>query len=205
MHRFLTSCLGLAALIIACGAPAELDEGLFPASYSDDETGSAGSAPLGGTGGSVAGTGGAPPVGGGGSGIPAGGSGAPAVAAGAGGTPVAAGGAGAAPGGDCPADITVLFNRQLEDGGCAGGLCHQPGGTRPDLISPDPLSRLVGVASNCNGLPYIGTSPDDSLISLKITTPPAGCGLAMPFSLPDALSPAEEACILAWVADNAGG
>lgn len=208
MHRFSISCFGLAALIaLSCGAPAELDESLFPDTYTgDDQTGTAGagSIPAGtggtmpsGTAGSVAGIGGS---------VPAGGtSGAPPV--GGGGTQVAAGGGGGGTNANgCPSDIQVLFNRPVEQGGCAGGFCHQPGGlATPDLISPDPLPRLLGVASSCNGIPYIGATPEESFIQLKITTPPDNCGLAMPFTMPEALSAADEACILAWVAENAGG
>jgi hypothetical protein len=208
MYRFSTSCLGLAALIaFACGAPAELDESLFPASYADDDgTGVApgGSGPVGGTSGGP-GVGGAPPVSGAGGsgGTPAGSSGAPPVGGGAGGA-VAAGGGGSSDGG-CPDDITVLFNRQITEGGCAGGLCHQPNATPPDLVSPNPLSRLLNVPSNCNGMPYIGATPEQSFLGLKITTPPQGCGNAMPFLQPEALSAEDEACILDWVAENAGG
>jgi len=208
MYRFSTSCLGLAALIaFACGAPAELDDSLFPASYADDETGSAntGNLPQGGSSGVTGGTGGAPPVAGtGGSGLPVGTSGAPAVNGGTGGAPVASGGGGSTDGG-CPDDITILFSRQIGEGGCAGGLCHQPGGTPPDLVSPDPLPRLLNVASNCNGLPYVGPTPDQSFLGLKITTPPQGCGQAMPFLQQEALSAEDEACILDWVAANSGG
>lgn len=205
MYRFSTSCLGLAALIaFACGAPAELDDSLFPASYADDETGSAnGGSGLGGSNGALGGTGGAAPLAGNGGLPPAGTGGAPPVTGGTGGTPVASGGGGSTVDG-CPDDITVLFNRQIAEGGCAGGLCHQPGGTPPDLISPDPLPRLLNVASSCNGLPYVGASPDQSFLGLKITSPPQGCGNAMPFLQPEALSSDDEACILAWIADNAG-
>lgn len=209
MYRFTTSCLGLAVLIaFACGAPAELDDSLFPASYADDETGSAnaGNVPLGGSSGTAGGAGGAAPLAGnGGSAVQAGTSGAPPVGGGAGGTPVAEGGGGGTLPNGCPEDITVLFNRPIADGGCAGGLCHQPNATPPDLVSPDPLPRLLNVTSNCNGLPYIGATPDQSLLGLKITAPPQGCGNAMPFLAPENLSAEDEACILDWIAANTGG
>lgn len=209
MYRFSTSCLGLAVLIaFACGAPAELDESLFPDTYTgDDQTGSAGSngLPQAGTGNiSAGGVGGAAPPGTAGTSASVGGAGAPA-GAGSGGGGVAAGG-GATNADGCPTDISVLLNRPIAQGGCAGGLCHQPGGVPPDLISPDPLSRLLNVPSaNCNGMPYIGATVENSLIGLKITTPPPNCGIAMPFLMQEALSAKDEACILAWVADNAGG
>lgn len=213
MYRFSTSCLGLAALIaFACGAPAELDDSLFPASYADDETGAAntgnvpqqgGTSGASGATGSLGGAGGAAPVAGNGGGLPAGSSGAPPVGGGAGGTP-AAGGGGTTDNG-CPTDITVLFNRPIGEGGCAGGLCHQPNATPPDLVSPDPLTRLLNVASTCNGLPYIGATPEQSFLQLKITTPPQGCGQAMPFLQQETLNADDEACILDWIAANAGG
>lgn len=212
MYRFSTSCLGLAVLIaFACGAPAELDESLFPATYSDDETGSAagGSAPsIGGSGAVPNGTGGAPSVvgGSGSGGIPTGSSGSPPVSGASGGGGLATGGGSTTGPDGCPTDISVLFNRPGADGGCAGGLCHQPGVTPPDLVSPNPLPRLLNVQSpNCAGYSYIGATPEESLIFLKITTPPMGCGLAMPFTMPEALSAEDEACITAWVTANAGG
>ncbi|HWO07902.1 MAG TPA: hypothetical protein VNN80_00440 [Polyangiaceae bacterium] len=207
MHRFSITCFGLAALIaFACGAPAELDDGLFPDTYADDETGSTGNggAPsLGGTG-SIppSGAGGAAPIGSGGSDLPSGVSGAPPIS-GSGG--LASGGGGAEPSGGCPDDMTLIFNRPIEQGGCAGSACHIPGATKPDLVSPDPLSRLLNVQSSCNGLSYIGASPEQSLLTFKVTTPPADCGFPMPFLRQEALSEADEACILEWVAENAGG
>lgn len=118
----------------------------------------------------------------------------------------AGGGSGMAPAaGGCPDDITVLFNRPIEQGGCNGAACHVPGATTPDLVSPNPEQRLLAVQSTCMGIPYIGGGPEDSFLALKITTPPDGCGLSMPFFMPQALNANDEACILAWIDQVSGG
>jgi hypothetical protein len=114
---------------------------------------------------------------------------------------MAAGGDGAGAGA-CPDDITVLFNRPSDQGGCAGAACHIAGATAPDLVSPNIEARLVGVTSQCEQRPYIG--PDDSFLAEKISGSPA-CGLAMPFLMPQALNAADEACILAWIDEVSGG
>lgn len=237
MHRSSTGLLGFGVLaLVACGAPAELDDSRFPlpeeAGYADLEGpltgvgGASGAAPVGAAGGAnmapvanppgagvtpapappAAGAGGAgaaaPPAGAGGSngGTPAA-AGSANVGAGMGGAPMAAGGAPAAAGG-CPDDITVLFDRPIEQGGCNGAACHIPGATAPDLVSPGIEARLVGVTSQCQQRPYIG--PDDSFLAEKIAGSPA-CGLAMPFFMPQALSAADEACILDWIDEVSGG
>jgi hypothetical protein len=228
MHRLSTSLLGFGVLAaVSCGAPAELDVDRFPAiddtGYSDEDAtgGPAATAtpPLTGAAGSVAspmgaaGTAGAtsvaPPVSGTGGASNNGGGTPPAPAAsgaGSGAMAAAAGGSGMAPAaGGCPTDITVLFDRPIEQGGCNGAACHIPGATRPDLISPNPEQRLVNIQSTCNGLPYIGQGPEDSFLALKITTPPDSCGLTMPFFMPQALNADDEACILAWIDQVSGG
>jgi hypothetical protein len=103
----------------------------------------------------------------------------------------------------CPEDITLIFNRPLQQGGCQGAGCHTPGNTSPDLTSPNPAERLLGVASQCNGRPYIAA--DDSFLVDKIIGSPPECGSAMPFSMADALSAQDEGCILAWVDAVSGG
>jgi hypothetical protein len=55
------------------------------------------------------------------------------------------------------------------------------------------------------GLPYIGATVEDSFLALKVTTPPAGCGLAMPFFTPQTLNAEDEACILEWIEEISGG
>jgi hypothetical protein len=212
MYRISTSWLGLGCLVaVSCGAPAELDESRFPGvddtGYTDGTagagTGGAGVVPSGGAG--TTPSGGAGTVPSGGAGGAAAGSGGAGVAqqGGSAGTP-AAGGTGAVAGG-CPDDITLLFNRPIEQGGCAGSLCHIPGVTAPDLVSPNPEQRLVNQQSSgaCGSRPYI--SPTESLLAEKIAGNPPPCGLAMPFLMPAALSADDEACILAWIDQVSGG
>lgn len=224
MHRFSTTWLGLGVLVaFACGAPAELEDNLFPGEYTGDETGTAGgqlmgtgNAPAAPPASNVAPPASAPPS-----------SSPPAGNTGSADTPAAAGNGGGqvspppasetpspgsaipspaeAPpggGGGCPDDITVLFNRPAEQGGCGGGACHVPGATAPDLVSPNPELRLVDVTSQCNQRPYIGAG--DSFLGEKIAGVPE-CGLAMPFFMPQALSADDEACILAWIDEVSGG
>lgn len=110
-------------------------------------------------------------------------------------------GASAAPGlssmTGCPEDITLIFARPMQQGGCQGAGCHSPGNTSPDLVSPNPEERLLDVPSQCNGRPYIAL--DDALLIDKLIGSPPECGSPMPFGMPDALSAQDEACILAWV------
>jgi hypothetical protein len=224
MHRFSTSWLGLGVSVaLGCGAPAELEDNLFPGAYTGAETAT------GTNGGQLAGNGGvASPA-------PTGGAGSTPVSAPAAQTPAAGNGGGAtaqpssqtpapdnsapapAPNeaapdnaapppamaaGGCPDDITLLFNRPIEQGGCAGGACHEPGATAPDLVSPNPEQRLVDVTSQCAQRPYIGAT--DSFLEEKIAGSPE-CGLAMPFFMPQALSAEDEACIVAWIDEVRGG
>jgi hypothetical protein len=222
MHRLTTSwlCLGVLAAV-SCGAPAELDESIFPGpnevGYADDNgTGSTGT-PLGGGGG---GAGGQRPSAGAGSPGVGGASGSSAATPpnnAGGGTPVAAGGsaqtgaagggsapmAGAGSSGACPDDITVLLARPLAEGGCSGPGCHIPQGTPPDLVSPGLESRLVDVLSTCNGRPYIGA--DDSFLADKIGEDQPECGSPMPFLQSDLLSDADRQCILDWIDEVSGG
>jgi hypothetical protein len=230
MHRLTTSCLCLGVLAaISCGAPAELDESTFPGpnevGYADDDgTGTTGT-PLGGGGaggqspsagagspsvgssGSPAASpasgvsgsnGAAPPSGGGGTPVAAGGS-AQAGAAGGGSAPMAGGGASGA----CPDDITVLFNRPIAEGGCGGDGCHVPGGTSPDLVSPNIAARLLDEPSQCGGRPYL--SAGDSFLEEKIGGEQPECGYPMPFLQPDNLRDADKQCILEWIAEVTGG
>ena len=228
MHRFSTTWLGLGVLVaFACGAPAELEDNLFPGEYTGDETGTAGGQLMG-VGNTPAasppasnvapsnvapstppandvpaantGSTNAPPANdGGGQASPPPASETPPADGSASPPPAAAAGGGA---GGCPDDITVLFNRPAEQGGCGGGACHVPGATAPDLVSPNPELRLVDVTSQCNQRPYIGAG--DSFLGEKIAGVPE-CGLAMPFFMPQALSADDEACILAWIDEVSGG
>lgn len=224
---------GLGALTFAgCGAPAELDESRFPGpnetGYAEatgslsggsgaGNVGAAGASPTAGAPGASGSTagGGAGPGGGGnvaqgGSApLPTGGSGSVSIggsasAGEAGGS--SEGGSGPEPSSNCPDDITVLFARPANQGGCEGGGCHVPDGTAPDLVSPGVEARLVNVISSCNGLPYIGASIDDSFLANKIVADPLACsGFPMPFGTPGSLTEEDKQCILDWVDEVSGG
>lgn len=213
MHRPSTSWIGLLALHLACGAPAELDKDLFPVpgdtGYTDRAIGSAGTNNATGNGGGPsanAGAGGTPAgaVGRGGSGGAGGASSNPPASGGASSTPPAGGASGSGSG--CPADVTTLFNRPANKGGCADKGCHvASGGIMPDLVSPGVVDRLLDVASTCQGIPYIGAGVEDSFLADKIAGHPPKCNQPMPFFQEQALSAADEKCILDWVAQVGGG
>jgi hypothetical protein len=193
----LASC---ALLALSCGSPGELDRSQFP---SIEDTGYAA---VGGAGGvmGTSGAGGGVGTGGTGLGGAAGtGTGGTGAAGGAAGS-VGTGGSGAQPSGNCPDDILVLFNRPGNAGGCAGAGCHIPNNTPPDLTSPGVETRLLNVLSSCNQRPYIGAA--DSFLEEKLVgTPPACGGLQMPFGMANALSAADEQCIIAWIDEVAAG
>jgi len=189
--------MGLGLFSVSCGSPGELDESRFPDVYTEIGGGSGGAQS------GIAGTGGTAPVGGaGGAGVAgSGGSGVVGGSAGTGGTP-SQGGAGST--GGCPDDISVLLNRPGNQGGCAGDMCHIPGVTTPDLISPGVEARLFNVASTCMDRPYIGAT--DSYLEEKITAQsPCGGTFPMPLFTPNALNAADEACIVEWIDRVAAG
>jgi len=194
MYRCSLLLIGLGLVSVSCGAPGELDESRFPDVYTEVGDGTGGAQ----TG--IAGAGGTAPVGGaGGAGV--GGAGVVGGGAGTGGTP-SQGGTGST--GGCPDDISVLLNRPGNQGGCAGDMCHIPGVTTPDLISPGVEERLFNVASTCMARPYIGAT--DSYLKEKITaTSPCGGTFPMPLFTPNALNATDEACIVAWIDEVAAG
>jgi hypothetical protein len=117
-------------------------------------------------------------------------------------------GSGATTASGCPADIPGLFQRNISQGGCTnGGVCHEAGNQKPDLVSPGLVSRLLNVASTCTktsagmsvaARPYIGKT--DSFLEEKIAgTPNADCGFVMPFFMPQALSDSDRKCIVDWI------
>jgi hypothetical protein len=215
-----------ALLIVACGSPQGLDEDQFPDQYAGQVSasgGTSGSPPVG-TGGTASGSGGT--ASNGGSGNLGGSSGAPATNGGSGGGGAAGsgnasgtggtgsnntgtGGTGGGqqqppPSGNCPDDITVLFNRPSAQGGCADGGCHTAGGFPPDLVSPNVEMRLLNVASTCQSRPLIGAS--DSFLAEKIENPAPACGGAqMPFFATQNLNAADRQCILDWIDEVGGG
>jgi len=220
--------LGLGALTLAgCGAPAELDESRFPgldqAGYRD------GLSPIAGGGaGAPASNAGAPGSSGSGN-VTAGGSGsvgqggsAPAATGGngsvsAGGSaPIGQGGqqggspstGGSTGGGSCPDDITELFARPGDQGGCEGNACHSPARQVPDLVSPGVEARLLDVPSRCvvdsAAIPYI--SAGESFLEEKLVGNPPRCnGFLMPFGTAQALTDNDKQCILDWIDEVSGG
>jgi hypothetical protein len=201
MYRCSLLLMGLGLVSVSCGSPGELDESRFPDVYTDVGDGS------GGTQTGIAGTGGTAPVGGaGGSGVVGGtgGTGGTGVVGGSAGTGGTGSQAGAGSTGGCPDDISVLLNRPGNQGGCAGDMCHVPGVTAPDLISPGVETRLFNVASTCMDRPYIGAT--DSYLKEKITaTSPCGGTFPMPLFTPNALNATDEACIVEWIDEVAAG
>lgn len=221
-----SSPLSLATLlIVACGSPQGLDEDQFPDQYAGQISASGGTGalpPVGNTGGtsSTGGSGGSGNLGGS-SGAPAanggsggsggggvGGSGSAQATGGTGGSVPGTGGTGGAtpppPAGNCPDDITVLFNRPSAQGGCADGGCHTAGGFPPDLVSPNVEMRLLNVASSCQGRPFVGAN--DSFLLEKIEDAQPGCGgLQMPLAATQNLSASDKQCIADWVAEVGGG
>jgi hypothetical protein len=228
MRRF--SPLSLASLlIVACGSPQGIDEDQFPDQYAGQANPSGGSSAnppvgnAGGTGGTgnAGGNGGSTSGGSGGSGAAAtnGGSGGGGSAGtgnaagtggagGTGGSNLGTGGTGGGiqqpPAGNCPDDITVLFNRPSAQGGCADGGCHTAGGFPPDLVSPNVEMRLLNVTSTCQSRPFIGAN--DSFLLEKIESPAPACGgFQMPFGATQNLSAADRQCIADWVEEVGGG
>ena len=224
-----SSPLSFAALLfVACGSPQGIDEDQFPDQYAGQVSASGGSAanpPVGNAGG-TAGSGGAGGSGSGGTSNLGGSSGAPAVNGGSGGGGSA--GTGNAPGtggtgsgnsgtggtgggqqppppaGNCPADITVLFNRPSAQGGCADSGCHTAGGFPPDLVSPNVEMRLFNVNSTCQSRPFIGAN--DSFLLEKIQNPQPACGgFQMPLAATQNLSAADKQCIVDWIDEIGGG
>src|SRR5687767_13663845 len=190
MQGFLKICAVMGALgLAACGSPSELDEEAFPTLYAS--AGSSSTTQV------VPGQGGS-------------GGAAGAASGGSSGSLANGGGAQAGSGSnECPSDITVLFARPIAQGGCTqGGGCHEPASAiKPDLVSPNVVARLLNMPSKCSktstGMsvqprPYI--SRDDSFLEEKIAgTPDSSCGISMPFFMPDALSAADEQCIIQWI------
>jgi hypothetical protein len=213
-----------ALLIVACGSPQGIDEDEFPDQYAGQASPSGGTganpplANAGGTGGTgPSGSGGTASNGGsGGSGAPSnggsggGGSGGSGSASGSGGTGGGNSGTGGTgggqqpPPGNCPDDITELFNRPSAQGGCADGGCHTAGGFPPDLVSPNVEMRLLNVNSTCQSRPLIGAN--DSFLREKIENPSPACGGAqMPFFATQNLSAADRQCIVDWIDEIGGG
>ena len=84
---------------------------------------------------------------------------------------------------------------------CGGTGCHGAVGTQQnlDLVSPGVAGRVVGVSgTGCLSTLADPANPEASLIYQKLSpTPP--CGSPMPLARP-ALSDADVACVVAWIA-----
>jgi hypothetical protein len=84
---------------------------------------------------------------------------------------------------------------------CGGTGCHGTIGAQQDLdlVSPGVAERVVGVSgTGCLSTLADPADPEGSLLYQKLSpTPP--CGSPMPLARP-ALSEADAACVLAWIA-----
>ena len=110
----------------------------------------------------------------------------------------------AAPSGDADADdpgacgdvVTRIFVPSCGGTGCHGAMAPQQG---LDLVSAGVAARVVGVSgTGCAGTLAAPADPTSSLLYTKLSPNP-GCGSQMPLARP-ALSDADAACILAWIA-----
>ena len=84
---------------------------------------------------------------------------------------------------------------------CGGTGCHSANAPQQglDLVSPGVASRVVGVsAKQCATVLADPQNPQQSLLYLKLLPQP-DCAAQMPLARP-ALSSADTACVLAWIA-----
>lgn len=99
---------------------------------------------------------------------------------------------------------TLVFQVDGMQGGCNGGTCHTPANVAtfpPDLISPNPETRLLDVVSNsafCPGKTYIDTTNIDNSLILQVIQPNPPCAVQMPFNLTP-LTPEKIQCVRDWV------
>jgi hypothetical protein len=98
--------------------------------------------------------------------------------------------------GACGDVVTRVFAPSCGGTGCHGATAPQQG---LDLVSPGVAARVVGVSgTGCAGLLADPADPTNSLLYTKLSPKPS-CGSQMPLARP-ALSAADAACILAWIA-----
>ena len=98
--------------------------------------------------------------------------------------------------GTCGDVITRIFVPTCGGTGCHSAMAPQQG---LDLVSPGVASRVVGVSAKaCLQTLADPQNPEQSLIYQKLFVKPA-CGAQMPLARP-ALSSADTACVLAWIA-----
>ena len=103
-------------------------------------------------------------------------------------------GAGCGGGGsDAKCDVPKLFADR-----CSGSICHSPGATQIDLVSPGVDTRVANARGiGCPGLLADPSSPDTSLLYQKVAGSPS-CGGPMPQSGPP-LTDSEVDCIGLWI------
>jgi len=98
--------------------------------------------------------------------------------------------------GACGDVVTRIFQPQCGSSGCHGALAPQQ---NLDLVSAGVAARVVGVnGTECSGVLANPTSPETSLLYTKLSTHPP-CGAQMPLA-GTALSSADMACVLEWIA-----
>jgi hypothetical protein len=104
--------------------------------------------------------------------------------------------AGTSGSGACGDVVTRIFAPSCGGTGCHSAMAPQQG---LDLVSPDVRSRVVGVSAKvCLQVLADPQNPEQSLLYKKLLTKPP-CGAQMPLARP-ALSGADAACVLAWIA-----
>jgi len=98
--------------------------------------------------------------------------------------------------GACGDVVTRIFQPQCGNSGCHGAVAPQQ---QLDLVSAGVAARVVGVnGTECSGLLANPASPETSLLYTKLSAHPP-CGAQMPLAAM-ALSSADMACVLAWIA-----
>jgi len=104
--------------------------------------------------------------------------------------------AGSASDGACGDVITRIFVPSCGGTGCHGAVAPQQD---LDLVSPGVAARVVGVpAKACLQTLADPANPEQSLLYQKLAIKPP-CGAQMPLARP-ALSNADVACVLGWIA-----
>ena len=93
---------------------------------------------------------------------------------------------------------------ELVDTTCGSAGCHNAEDLAGnlDLVSPDPATRLVDVAStsnNCSGIPYINSSAVTQSLLFTISTGQGPCSLPMPLGMPAGLGEEDAQCLRAWM------
>jgi hypothetical protein len=98
--------------------------------------------------------------------------------------------------GACGDVVMHIFQPQCGNSGCHGAVAPQQ---NLDLVSAGVAARVVGVSgTECSGVLANPASPETSLLYTKLSSHPP-CGAQMPLAA-TALSSADMACVLAWIA-----